>query len=708
MKRRMRGGGGGAAMAVATGAVMLFLAATLSGVSANTDSDDVNALNVLYTSMNSPSQLTNWVSQNGDPCGQSWLGITCSGSRVTAIKLSGMGINGTLGYNMNLLTSLVELDTSKNNLGGSDIPYNLPPNLERLNLAENNFTGSIPYSISQMIALRILNLGHNHLATTNDMFNQLTNLTTFNLQNNGFNGTIDVLADLPLTDLNVANNQFTGWIPDKLKKIKNLQTNGNSFGSGPSPPPPPYQSPPYKSPPYKAPQSRQPAPPTTTVNNNLSDDGRKHSKLSGGAIAGIVVCLVVVGAIVAFFVIKKKYWSLPRGGDPEQKEPLSPIVSGFKDSLKQMKSIKIISTIGKEELQKTVSMNLKPPTRIDLHKSIDENDVTSKSFTRKISLSSIRTPAYTVADLQVATGSFCADNLIGEGLFGRVYKAKFNDHKVLAVKKINFSAFPGHPSDLFIELVANISRLNHPSLSELVGYCSEHGQCLLAYEFYRNGSLKDLLHLVDDQSQPLSWNSRVKIALGSARALEYLHETCSPSVIHKNFKSSNIFLDNELNPHLSDSGFADLIPNRESQVSDEDSGYRAPEVTMSGQYSVKSDVYSFGVVMLELLTGRKPFDRSRPRSEQSLVGWATPQLHDIDALDQMVDPALQGLYPSKSLSRFADAIALCVQSEPEFRPPMSEVVQLLVRLVQRANMTRMCGSDGHSWRRDGESRDQEP
>lgn len=109
-----------------------------------------------------------------------------------------------------------------------------------------------------------------------------------------------------------------------------------------------------------------------------------------------------------------------------------------------MKSIKIISTIGKEELQKTVSMNLKPPTRIDLHKSIDENDVTSKSFTRKISLSSIRTPAYTVADLQVATGSFCADNLIGEGLFGRVYKAKFNDHKVLPQLPLilTFESFP--------------------------------------------------------------------------------------------------------------------------------------------------------------------------------------------------------------------------------------------------------------------------
>uniref|UniRef100_A0A0D9X1J4 Protein kinase domain-containing protein n=2 Tax=Leersia perrieri TaxID=77586 RepID=A0A0D9X1J4_9ORYZ len=703
MNRKMRGRA--SAMAVETGAVvLLFLVAALLGVSANTDSDDVNALNVLYTSMNSPPQLTNWVSQNGDPCGQSWLGVNCSGSRVTTIKLSGMGLNGTLGYNMNLLTALVELDTSKNNLGGSDIPYNLPPNLERLNLAGNNFTGSIPYSISQMIALRTLNLGHNDISTINDMFNQLTNLTTFYLQNNKFTGTIDVLADLPLTDLNVANNQFTGWIPDKLKNIRNLQTNGNSFGTGPSPPPPP---PPYKSPPYKSPPQR-PAGPTTTGNSIPSNDGGKHSKLSGGAVAGIVVCLVVVGAIVAFFVIKRRYWTLRRGGDPEQKEPLSPIASGLKDSFKHMKSIRIISTIGKEELQKNVSMNLKPPTKIDLHKSFNDNDGTSKSFTRKVSLSSIRIHAYTVADLQVATGSFSADNLIGEGSFGRVYKAKFNDHKVLAVKKINFSAFPDHPSDLFIELVANISRLNHPNLAELVGYCSEHGQCLLTYDFYRKGSLSDFLHLIDDQSQTLSWSSRVKIALGSARALEYLHETCLPSVIHNNFKSSNIFLDNELNPHLSDSGFAGLIPNQEYQVSEENIGYRAPEVTMSGQYSLKSDVYSFGVVMLELLTGRKPFDRSRPRSEQSLVRWATPQLHDIDALDQMVDPALQGLYPSKSLSRFADAIALCVQPEPEFRPPMSEVVQLLVRLVQRANMTRMCGADGQSWRRDGESRDYEP
>ncbi|CAN6226110.1 unnamed protein product [Urochloa humidicola] len=705
----------------AIGVLLLLLAAAPFGANANTDSNDVNALNVFYTTMNSPPLLTNWVSQNGDPCGESWLGVTCSGSRVTTIKLSGMRLNGTLGYNMNQLTSLIQLDMSNNNLGGSDIPYNLPPNIESLNLAGNNFTGTVPYSISQMVALRDLNLGRNQLSYANDMFNQLTNLTALdlsynnfsgnipqsfnslsslkalNLQNNKFSGSIDVLANLPLTDLNVENNQFTGWVPDKLKGINNLQTSGNSFNDGPAPPPPPPS--PVSS--YTPPPSQRPPVPSADSNSSPTEDGvkGKHSKLGGGAVAGIVICLLVVGALVTFLVIKRKSWRLSREQDPEQNEPLSPLASGLKQ-IKSIKSIKIISTIGKEELQKTVSMSLKPPTKIDLHKSFDESDTTSKSVTRKVSLSSITIPAYTVADLQVATGSFSPDSLIGEGSFGRVYRAKLSDQKVLAVKKINFSAFSSHPSDLFIELVANISRLNHPNLAELAGYCSEHGQCLLAYEFYRHGSLYDFLHMKDEHSKPLSWNSRVKIALGSARALEYLHETCSPSMIHKNFKSSNILLDTELNPHVSDSGFADLIPNQEFQESDENSGYRAPEVTMSGQYSLKSDVYSFGVVMLELLTGRKPFDRTRPRPEQSLVRWATPQLHDIDALDQMVDPALQGLYSSKSLSRFADAIALCVQPEPEFRPPMSEVVQSLVRLVQRDNITR--AHESHS-RRHGES-----
>ncbi|ONM01089.1 Protein STRUBBELIG-RECEPTOR FAMILY 7 [Zea mays] len=355
-----------------------------------------------------------------------------------------------------------------------------------------------------------------------------------------------------------------------------------------------------------------------------------------------------------------------------------------------MKPIEEATTVEVESLPSPAAVNLKPPPKIERNQSFDDDDFANKPVAMKSNAAAapVKATVYSVADLQMATDSFNMDNLIGEGTLGRVYKAQFSDGKVLAVKKLNSTTLPRQSSDDFYELVSNISKLHHPNLSELVGYCMEHGQHLLVYDFHRNGSLHDMLHLSDDYNKPLSWNSRVKIALGSARALEHLHEICSPSIIHKNFKSSNILLDTELNPHISDAGHSSFVPDAEFQASDQGSGYSAPEVEMSGQYTLKSDVYSFGVVMLELLTGRKPFDSSRPRSEQSLVRWATPQLHDIDALDQMVDPALKGLYPAKSLSRFADVIALCVQPEPEFRPPMSEVVQALVRLVQRANMTR--------------------
>lgn len=117
--------------------------------------------------------------------------------------------------------------------------------------------------------------------------------------------------------------------------------------------------------------------------------------------------------------------------------------------------------------------------------------------------------------------------------------------------------------------------------------------------------------------------------------------------------------------------------------------YEAPEVHESRSFSDRSDVYSFGVVMLELLTGREPYDSSRPRAEQHLVRWATSQLYDIDAISKMVDPFIRGQCSDKALSRFADVISRCIQHEPEFRPPMSEVVQDLTRMVGDATKASM-------------------
>ncbi|OAY72346.1 Protein STRUBBELIG-RECEPTOR FAMILY 5 [Ananas comosus] len=362
--------------------VLLIISVVISiaiGALAKTDQPDVSALNVMYSSLNSPSQLTGWSSSGGDPCGKGWKGIKCSGSSVTEINLSGLGLTGTLGYQLSSLTSYS--DMSKNNIHG-DIPYQLPPNAVHINLARNAFTGGVPYSISQMTDLEYLNVASNQLnGQLTDMFGKLPKLSVLYLQNNQFSSTVNVLSTLPLEDL-------------------------------------------------------------------------------------------------------------------------------------------------------------------------------------------------------------------------------------------------------------------------------------------------------------------------------YLHEVCSPSMTHKNISSANILLDEELNPHLSECGLTVFYEDPSENLGP---GYNAPECIKPSSYTMKSDIYCFGVVMLELLTGRKPYDSSKPRMEQSLVRWATPQLHDIDALAQMVDPALRGLYPPKSLSRFADVIALCVRSEPEFRPPMSEVVQALVRCVQRTSINKRLGGDLSASRRSDDS-----
>ncbi|MFQ6643772.1 hypothetical protein Gotur_017991 [Gossypium turneri] len=676
----------------------------------------------MFSGLNSPQQLTGWTANNGDPCGQSWKGVTCSDQRVTEIKLSNLALSGSVGYSLQSLTSLKELDLSNNNLAG-DIPYDIPQNLQRLNLAFNQFTGSVPYSINQMHSLQYLNLAHNQLqnqlsdmfgplsslSTLDLSFNSLTgdlpesfkNLTSMNsmyLQNNQLTGTIDVLANLPLNTLYVSNNHFTGWIPDQLKSI-NLQKDGNSWSLGPAPPPPPGTPPATRN--NRNHKSGSNSSPSDGDSSGGPGGGSK-SGIGGGVIAGIVISILIVGALVAFFLVKRRSRRTSSDIEKLDNQPFAPLPS---NEVQEMKSIQSASSVDTKTFDTPASINLRPPP-VDRHKSFDEEDFSKKPFVVKKAVAAPKNVAsYSIADLQMATGSFSVENLLGEGSFGRFYRAQFDDSQVLAVKKINSSVLPSELSDDFIEVVLNISELHHTNVTKLVGYCSEHGQHLLVYEFHKNGSLHEFLHLSDEYSKPLIWNSRVKIALGTARALEYLHEGCSPSIVHKNIKSENILLDAELNPHLSDSGLATFIPNADQVLNHDDvtmSGYGAPEVTMSGQYSLKSDVYSFGVVMLELLTGRKPFDSTRPRLEQSLVRWATPQLHDIDALSKMVDPALEGLYPVKSLSRFADVIALCVQPEPEFRPPMSEVVQALVRLVQRANMSkRTIGTDqGASQRTD--------
>ncbi|PON52146.1 Tyrosine-protein kinase [Parasponia andersonii] len=684
---------------------LVFLAtifAALPFVRANTDASDVQALQVMYATLNSPSQLTGWSSGGGDPCGQSWKGITCEGSAVVSIDISGLGLGGTMGYMLANLLSLRKFDLNDNNIHDS-IPYQLPPNLTSLNLAKNNLTGNLPYSISIMSSLNYLNVSHNSLsqsigdifssnsslATLDLSFNifsgdlpntmgSLSNLSSLNVQNNQLTGSLNVLTSLPLTTLNVANNHFTGWIPGELTLIPSFIYDGNSFDNGPAPPPPRYTPPPRgRSHNNRNHSGSGTHTPDSTGEASHSDDG-----LAVGALVGIIlgsVSVALIALLVLVICIRKN--KRKKTGARASGAGLS---TGTNTVNTEMQEQRVIPT--------AAVTDLKPPPA--------EKVIVDRLHGKNESVRRVKSPitatSYTVASLQTATNSFSQEFLIGEGSLGRVYKADFSNGKIMAIKKIDNAALSLQEEDNFLEAVSNMSRLRHPNIVSLAGYCAEHGQRLLVYEYVGNGSLHDMLHFSEDGSKILTWNARVRVALGTARALEYLHEVCLPSVVHRNFKSANILLDEDLNPHLSDCGLAALTPNTERQVLTQmvgQFGYSAPEFALSGVYTVKSDVYSFGVVMLELLTGRKPLDSSRVRSEQSLVRWATPQLHDIDALAKMVDPALNGMYAAKSLSRFADIIALCVQPEPEFRPPMSEVVQALVRLVQRASVVKRRSSD---------------
>nr|CAD1817561.1 unnamed protein product [Ananas comosus var. bracteatus] len=279
----------------------------------------------------------------------------------------------------------------------------------------------------------------------------------------------------------------------------------------------------------------------------------------------------------------------------------------------------------------------------------------------------------------IATKNCRPETLVGEGGFGRVYKGRLENGQIVAVKQLDRNGLQGNRE--FLVEVLMLSLVHHPNLVNLIGYCADGDQRLLVYEFMALGSLEDhLLDLPPDQ-QPLSWHTRMKIAYGSAQGLEYLHEKANPPIIYRDLKSSNILLDENFNPKLSDFGLAKLGPTGDkAHVSSRvmgTYGYCAPEYARTGHLTVKSDVYSFGVVLLELITGRRVIDTARPKEEQNLVAWAMPVFKDQKRFLELVDPLLQGEYPSKGLNQAVAVAAMCLQEEASVRPLMADVVMAL-------------------------------
>ncbi|KAH9322757.1 hypothetical protein KI387_017396 [Taxus chinensis] len=303
---------------------------------------------------------------------------------------------------------------------------------------------------------------------------------------------------------------------------------------------------------------------------------------------------------------------------------------------------------------------------------------------------------FTYRELQFATNNFTPANVIGNGGFGSVYRSVLPDGRIVAIKQLDRGGKQGeHEFRVEVDL---LSCLHSRYLLELIGYCADQDHRLLVYEYMSNGNLQEHLYSDGSQGNPplLDWGTRLRIALDAAKGLEYLHERVTPPVIHRDFKASNILLDERFKAKVSDFGLAKLGSDKlNGEISTRvlgTTGYVAPEYALTGHLTTKSDVYSFGVVLLELLTGRVPVDMKRPPGQGVLVSWALPYLTDRERVSEVVDPFLEEQYSKKELVQVAAIAAMCVQSEADYRPLMTDVVQSLIPLVKQHTGARVTSS----------------
>ncbi|KAJ7946193.1 Cysteine rich receptor like kinase, partial [Quillaja saponaria] len=279
--------------------------------------------------------------------------------------------------------------------------------------------------------------------------------------------------------------------------------------------------------------------------------------------------------------------------------------------------------------------------------------------------------------VKIATNNFADVNKLGEGGFGPVYKGKLSDGKEIAVKRLSMRSRQG--LEEFKNEVTLIAKLQHRNLVRLLGCCLEGDEKLLVYEYLANTSL-DAFLFDPKKSQVLDWTKRVNIVNGVARGLLYLHEDSRLKIIHRDMKASNILLDNEMNPKISDFGTARIFGGNQIEANTDrvvgTYGYMAPEYALQGLFSVKSDIYSFGVLMLEMISGKKNRHFYSPEHPESLVLQAWRQWKE-GRTQELIDQDLVNRCPISEALRWIHIALLCTQEDPNDRPTMSSVVVML-------------------------------
>lgn len=513
-----------------------------------------------------------------------------------------------------------------------------------LDLSYNNLQGGIPKELGTMFYLSILNLGHNNLSgQIPEDLSGMKNIGVMDLSHNHLSGFIpSSLGGLSfLTEIDLSFNELSGMIPEsaQFETFPASRFYNNSGLCG-----------------YPLPL----CPKNSGANSSSHRKHGRQASLAGSVAMGLLFSLFCIfGLIIVGIEVKKRR---------RKKESLQDVYMDGNSQSGNNTASAWKFTSNREAL----SINL----------------ATFEKPLRKL----------TFADLLEATNGFHDDSMIGKGGFGDVYKAQLKDGSVVAIKKLIHISGQGDRE--FTAEMETIGKIKHRNLVPLLGYCKVGEERLLVYEYMKYGSLEDVLHDRRKAGIKLNWNARRKIAIGAARGLAFLHHNCIPHIIHRDMKSSNVLLDENLEARVSDFGMARLMSAMDTHLSVSTlagtPGYVPPEYYQSFRCSTKGDVYSYGVVLLELLTGKQPTD-SADFGDHNLVGWV--KMHAKLKISDVFDPELIKEDPNLEIEllQHLKVACACLDDRPWKRPTMIQVMAMFKEIQAGSGLdsaSTITGDDG--------------
>ncbi|XP_058182775.1 receptor protein kinase TMK1-like [Rhododendron vialii] len=668
-----------------------------------------------------------------------------AGSSVQSLWLNGQrsssNLNGSLSVLQNM-TYLTEAWLHGNSFTGPLPDFSLTTMLQNLSVRDNQITGPVPETLTSLASLRVVNLTNNLLQGPSPRFGPSVavdirgtnsfcldeagvgcdprvdallsvaqavgyparfalywkgndpcnppwpgiscsangNITVLNFQKMELSGTIspNFLEFASLQVLNLAGNDLTGTIPNQLTTLANLTvldvSNNNLYGKIPL----------FRSnvlvktdgnsdigKDSGSPPAGTPGSPSGSSPDTPSTSGGGRNKSSSGVVVGSViggVCAVLAVGVGVFCVYRAKRKHAGRVQSPNEMV-IHPRLSGSEND-----GVKI--TIANSGVNGGARS--------------ESNYSHGSSGTGPGDIHVIETGSMVISIqvLKNVTNNFSAENVLGRGGFGTVYKGELHDGTKIAVKRMESGVVTEKGLDEFKSEIAVLTKVRHRHLVGLLGYCLDGNERLLVYEYMPQGTLsRFLFHWKEEGLKPLEWSKRLTIALDVARGVEYLHGLAHQSFIHRDLKPSNILLGDDMRAKVADFGLVRLAPDGKVSVVTRLAGtfgYLAPEYAVTGRVTTKVDVFSFGVILMEIITGRKALDETQQEESVHLVTWFRRMHINKETFRKAIDPTLNldDEETLKSVGTVAELAGHCCAREPSQRPDMGHAVNVLSSLTE--------------------------